>query len=265
MKDFTNVLESAIEAAYAGGAVIQSHWGKIDQFESKSSDVDLVTVADKKSEKAVCDYLHKKFPAYGILAEEGGMIKEHEAEEYLWVLDPLDGTTNFTHQFPFVAVSLGLLYLSEPILGVVYNPILHELFCAIKGQGATLNGKKISVSRVDTLDKSLLATGFPYNRRETNENNYKEFNHLTQLSQGVRRAGAAALDLAYVAAGRLDGYWELGLKPWDMAAGVVLVREAGGKVSSYDNGPLDISSGRAVATNAHLHPALIDALKTCRT
>jgi myo-inositol-1(or 4)-monophosphatase len=159
-----------------------------------------------------------------------------------------------------VSVSIGLLYQGKPIVGVVYNPIHNELFQAAEGKGATLNGNKIVVSKTENLSFSLLATGFAYDRKDTIDNNYTEFCHITHLSQGVRRGGSAALDLAYVAAGRLDGFWERGLKPWDISAGTILIREAGGKVTSYEGGPLILESGRILATNGIIHDKLIEEL-----
>jgi myo-inositol-1(or 4)-monophosphatase len=163
-----------------------------------------------------------------------------------------------------VAVSIGLIYRGTPIVGVVYNPILNELFQAARGQGATLNGTLIHVSKETALEKSLLATGFAYDRQRNPDTNYSEFCHITHISQGVRRAGAAALDLAYVGAGRLEGYWERGIKIWDMAAGVVIVEEAGGKVSDYDKGQLDLESGRILATNGIIHDALCSEILAIR-
>lgn len=169
-----------------------------------------------------------------------------------WVVDPLDGTTNFVHQFPFVAVSIALLEEGMPIVGVVYNPILHECFAAVRGLGATLNGTPLHVSSVSQLSRSLLATGFAYDRRDQPDTNYPEFARLTHLTQGVRRAGAASLDLAYVAAGRLDAYWERGVQLWDIAAGQLLVQEAGGKVTSYTGQPLDLQNIRILASNTSI-------------
>jgi len=174
----------------------------------------------------------------------------------LWAIDPLDGTTNYAHQYPFSAASIGLLVEGVPCVGAIFDPFHQELFRAAKGLGATRNRLPIAVSQTTELRNSLLVTGFAYDRRETSDNNYAEFCHLTHLTQGVRRSGSAAIDLAYVACGRLDGYWERGLSPWDVAAGVVLVQEAGGKVTAYDRSPFDLLSGRILATNGHLHAAL---------
>ena len=252
-------LEIATQAAQAGGMILEKYWGKLSNIEQKTFHWDLVTEADKESEKVIFDILKKEFPTHTLLGEETG-LQEIEGTDYTWVVDPLDGTTNYTHQYPMVSISIALLHKGEPIIGVVYNPIHHELYQAAKGQGATLNRKTITVSKTESLQFSLLATGFAYDRRDTTDNNYLEFFHITHQSQGVRRAGSAALDLAYVAAGRLDGFWERGLQPWDMAAGVVLVREAGGKVSSYENEPFILESGRILATNGIIHHTLSQEL-----
>jgi myo-inositol-1(or 4)-monophosphatase len=224
----------------------------VHDIQEKGEVGDLVTEADKKSEQVILDSLERYFPSHKILAEESGGASLN-GSEFVWVVDPLDGTTNYAHQFPFVAVSIGLLYRNEPVLGVIYNPILNELFQTAKGLGAKAQGQSIHVSKTAALQNSLLATGFAYNRRHTLDNNYAEFCRFTHLTQGVRRAGAASLDLAYVAMGRLDGYWENGLKPWDIAAGAILVREAGGIVSDYDASNLKLESGRILASNPLLH------------
>lgn len=252
-------LEVALEAAQIAGKVLLSYWGKISTCESKSHAGDLVTNADREAEVAIKSYLLKKFPSHSFLGEEGGAQGNNES--FTWVVDPLDGTTNYTHQYPMVSVSIGLLSKEGPLLGVVFNPIMQECFWASRGEGAYLNGKPIHVSKVSRLEEGLLATGFAYDRTQIVDNNYKEFCHMTSISQGVRRGGSAALDLSYVAAGRLDGFWERGLKPWDMAAGWMLVLEAGGRVSSYEGGEFDISTGRILATNGLIHKQMITELK----
>ncbi|HEY9734797.1 MAG TPA: inositol monophosphatase family protein [Trichocoleus sp.] len=257
-------LEIATEAALAGGAVLEQFWGKLTQVEEKGRPGDLVTEADKASEAAVLDVLRRHLPAdHAILAEESGAAGDASGS-YLWAVDPLDGTTNYAHQYPFCAVSVGLLVAGKPRVGVVYNPIHHELFRAAAGLGATLNRRPIRVSTTNNLADSLLVTGFAYDRRETADNNYAEFCQFTHLTQGVRRGGSASVDLAYVACGRLDGYWERGLSPWDLAAGVVLVEEAGGQVSAYDGGPFEIGSGRILASNGRLHESMRDTLAQIR-
>jgi myo-inositol-1(or 4)-monophosphatase len=247
-------LELTTQAALRGGVILKNLWGNLREIREKDFPGDLVTEADQQSEKVILHFLSEHFPDHQILAEESGLSAKKS--EFIWAIDPLDGTTNYAHQYPMFAVSIGLMHHNEPILGVVYNPITEELFQAAKGLGATLNHKQISVSRVSALKDSLLATGFAYDRRETSVNNYAEFCHFTHLTQGVRRAGAASLDLAYVACGRLDGYWERGLKPWDIAAGAVLVKEAGGHISDYRLGPLQLEKGRILATNGHLQSAM---------
>lgn len=248
-------LDIATEAALAAGAILQTFWGNLENIQEKGRPGDLVTEADKASEIAILKVLNRHCPDFAVLAEESGQIGS-SSDRYLWAIDPLDGTTNYTHQYPFYAVSIGLLIDGVPEVGVIYAPFHQELFRAAKGLGATCNRRPIYVSQTANLSQSLLVTGFAYDRRETADNNYAEFCHLTHLTQGVRRGGAAAIDLAYVACGRLDGFWERGLSPWDMAAGVVLVEEAGGKVTAYDSTPFAIHSGRILATNGHIHQAL---------
>lgn len=249
-------LDIATEAALAAGAVLQGYLGKVeDAITEKGRPGDLVTVADKASEEVILQALHRHLPYHSILSEESGQLGNQETE-FLWAIDPLDGTTNFAHQYPFFAVSIGLLINGIPQVGVIYNPFHNELFCAAQGLGATCNRRPIKVSNTSELSKSLLVSGFAYDRRETSDHNYAEFCHLTHLTQGVRRSGAASLDLAYVACGRLDGYWERGLSPWDIAAGIIILREAGGKVTAYDRTPIQLKSGRILATNGYIHDSL---------
>lgn len=260
-KEKNELLFEAEEIAKEAGNILEKYWGKLSLIRQKQFYWDLVTEADMESEQLIISKITQKFPKHKILSEEAG-LNDSGNGDFMWIVDPLDGTTNYTHQYPMVAVSIGLLYKNHPILGIIYNPILNELFKGAEGSGAYMNNQAIKVSQINELNKSLLATGFAYDRKETNDNNYAEFCHLTNMSQGVRRGGAAALDLAYVAAGRLDGYWERGLKPWDIAAGIVLVNEAGGKITSYESGPIDLSSGRILATNGTIHPLLSRELTT---
>lgn len=262
--DLARYLDIATVAAQAGGKELQKYWGnlKTDDVQEKRPG-DLVTEADKAAEAAVLAVLQRHLPDHAILAEESGMKGDWDAE-YLWAIDPLDGTTNYAHQYPCFAVSVGLLHKGIPIVGVVYNPIHNELYRAAKGLGATCNNLPIHVSKTECLAKSLLVTGFAYDRRTTPDNNYAEFCWLTHKTQGVRRDGAASLDLAYVACGRIDGYWERGLSPWDIAAGIVIVQEAGGLVTGYDQLPFEIRSDRILATNGALHSELSDELMTIR-
>ncbi|WGV23870.1 inositol monophosphatase family protein [Halotia branconii] len=253
-------LDIATEAALAAGAVLQGYLGKLeDAITEKGRPGDLVTAADKASEAIILEILHRHFPQHSILAEESGQLGNQD-NEYLWAIDPLDGTTNYAHQYPAFAVSIGLLINGVPQVGVIYDPFHHELFRAGAGLGATRDRRPIKVSETAQLSKSLLVSGFAYDRRDTSDNNYAEFCHLTHLTQGVRRSGSASLDLAYVACGRVDGYWERGLSPWDIAAGIILLQEAGGQVSAYDGTPLKIESGRLLATNGYLHNSLSQEL-----
>lgn len=252
-------LDIATESALSAGAVLMDYLGDLDSIQEKGRPGDLVTAADKDAEKIVLELLQRHLPDHDILAEESGQVGDRRSP-YQWAIDPLDGTTNFTHQYPFFSVSIGLLHEGTPCLGIVYDPFHDDLFRAATGFGATRNRRPIHVSSTETLANSLLVTGFAYDRRETSDNNYAEFCHLTHKTQGVRRGGSASIDLAYVACGRLDGYWERGLSPWDIAAGIVLVEEAGGRVTAYDQSPVQVESGRLMATNGLIHQELSDTL-----
>ncbi|MBF2020983.1 MAG: inositol monophosphatase [Hydrococcus sp. C42_A2020_068] len=257
-------LDIATEAVMSAGAILLDCWGKIETIEEKGRPDDLVTEADKKAEDAILAVLRRHVPDHQILAEESGRLGNEE-NDYLWAIDPLDGTTNYAHGYPVAVVSVGLLVEGIPQVGAVYNPFRNELFRAARGLGATLNRHPIGVSGTEELSKSLLVTGFAYDRRETADNNYAEFCYLTHLTQGVRRSGSAAHDLTDVACGRLDGYWERGIRPWDIAAGLVILEEAGGVASAYDGSPLVIESGRVLATNGKIHASLSQALQEAAT
>jgi len=260
----THYLDDAVEAAKIGGKVLKEYWGKVSDIRVKSAVGDLVTEADQCSEDAILAFIKERYPDHEILSEEAGVHKT-ESSEYIWHIDPLDGTTNYTHSYPFVAVSIALLHHRKPIIGVVYNPILEEIFCGEIGKGATFNDEPLAVSKTSSLQDSLLATGFAYDRHENPDNNYLEFCRLTQLTHGVRRAGSAALDLAYVAAGKLDGFWESGLQPWDMSAGYVLIKEAGGKVTGYEGKPFDPYRPRIIAGNPKVHSLLNQEIEEIRS
>lgn len=247
-------LDAAFEMVKEAGGILKNFWGNLDRIESKAESIDLVTEADKASEKVILDLIRKRFPSHAFLGEESG--ESQSQSDYLWIVDPLDGTTNYTHEYPIVSVSVALAIGGKPMVGVVFNPILGELFHAVRGKGAYHDNRAIHVSETASLDRALLSTGFPYNRRVIQDNNYAEFCRLTHLSQGVRRGGSAALDLAYVAAGRFDGHWERGLKPWDIAAGVLLVEEAGGVVTSYNQAPFHLFSETVVASNRPIQQVL---------
>lgn len=259
IKKLKDLLDIATEAAIAGGSKLMSYWGNLQDIQEKGSPGNLVTEADKAAEEAILKILQGYLPDHGILSEEIGKLG-NITSRYLWAIDPLDGTTNFAHQYPFSASSVGLLIDGVPQVGAVFNPILDELFLAAKGLGATCNQKPISVSQTTTLQKSLVITGFAYDRRETTDNNYQEFCQMCHLTQGVRRSGSAALDLSSIAYGRADGYWERGLSPWDIVAGIVILEEAGGKVTAYNSSPFDLKSGKILATNGKIHDLMSKAL-----
>ncbi len=252
-------LNVAIAAAQAGGQVLMETFGKAIRIEHKG-EVDLVTEADQAAEQTIIAVIRKNFPDHDILAEEGDYGRRQS--RHCWIIDPLDGTTNYAHGFPWFAVSVGLEVDGVIVSGVVLHPCNNELYAAEKGQGATLNGRPLSVSTIDQLDQSLLATGFPYDRKGAVANNYDNFVNFQQSAQACRRPGAASLDLACVAAGRFDGYWEMKLKPWDVAAGQLLVTEAGGTLSDFAGEALDIYGREVIASNGQIHQAMIDVLQT---
>ena len=249
----------AVDAARSAGALLLRRIDSIREVRHKSA-VDLVTDVDLQSEHEVCATLLAAFPNHTILGEEGGARAQAGSDpRFRWIVDPLDGTTNYAHGFPFFCVSIGLEVEGELSLGVVYAPSLDELFVAERGRGATLNGQPIQVSATDRLQDALLATGFPYERNLL-ARALRSFDALCFKSQAVRRAGSAALDLCYVACGRLDGYWEHQVKPWDLAAGALLVIEAGGTISRVDASSFDVDGGEVLASNRALHTQLVSAL-----
>jgi myo-inositol-1(or 4)-monophosphatase len=220
--------------------------------------VDIVTDVDLQAEHEVCTRLVSAFPTHSILAEEGG-ARDGSDSRYRWIVDPLDGTTNYAHGFPFFCVSIGLEVDGRLTLGVVYSPSLDELFVAEAGRGATLNDRPIHVSQTDELGQALLATGFPYARAEF-PRALRSFEVMSLQSQAVRRAGSAALDLCYVACGRLDGYWEHAVSPWDVAGGALIVLEAGGVVTRTDGSPFSVEDGQVLASNGRVHQPMAAAL-----
>ncbi len=239
--------------AREAGALLLDAFQRRIGFEYKG-DVDLVTEADRASEKLIVERIHQRWPAHDVLAEEG--TRSDSGSEYRWYVDPLDGTTNFAHGFPVFCVSLGLERKGERIAGVLFDPTRDELFSAEKGGGAFLNDAPIRVSRTERLDESLVATGFPSHKRHQNPNIHF-YHQITLRTHGVRRAGSAALDLACVACGRFDGFWEFNLNPWDTAAGVLIVEEAGGKVTRFDGSPFRLDSREVLASNGLIHEALM--------
>jgi len=246
-------LESARDIAREAGTLIAGYFDRGVKFELKDQ-YDLVTVADRSSEKLIVERLSGLFPTHSILGEESG---QHErSSEYQWYVDPLDGTTNFAHGYPMFNVTLALARAGELICGVVYDPLHDEMFSAELGGGAYLNGKRIHTSKSPALETALLSTGFPSRKRHESVNVHF-FHQVSMCTHGIRRGGSAAIDLSYVACGRLDGFWEFGLKPWDMAAGQLLIREAGGKVSDMHGGPASLTGPHVVGTNGLIHDELI--------
>ncbi len=253
--------EIAVQAAIKGGQVLMQKFGRVLSVRHKGA-VDLVTDADKEAEEAIVSVLRGTFPRHDILAEESDHGRSDS--NYRWIIDPLDGTTNYAHGFPWFAVSIALEVEGDVCLGVIYNPFHREMFIAEKGRGAFLNDIQIVVSQTAKLSDSLLATGFPYDRKESPENNYDHFVNFQMSAQACRRAGAASLDLAYTAAGRFDGYWEMKLKPWDVAAGKLLVEEAGGRISDFGGQSFDIYGQQCLASNGLIHEPMQDVLKLGR-
>jgi myo-inositol-1(or 4)-monophosphatase len=239
--------------AREAGALLMEYFDQNIKIEYKG-EADLVTAADRKSEKLIRVRIRSLWPGHDILGEEEGLCDT--GSEYRWYVDPLDGTTNFAHGFPVFCVSIALQHHNETIAGVCYDPTRDELFAAERGKGAYLNDRPIRVSRIASLAESLVGTGFPSHKRHKNPNIYF-YHQITLRSQGVRRAGSAALDLCYVASGRLDGFWEFNLNPWDTAAGVLLVEEAGGRVTDFHGGPFELNSRETVASNGLIHDALL--------
>ena len=257
MQKEIRVLKQALGAA---AKVVRKHFGKVG-YELKAK-ANLVTKADVASQKTILDIIRKNFPAHDYLAEEDA--KKITGAPYLWVIDPIDGTTNFAHTVPQCSISIALFYKNEPVLGGVMNPITGDLFFAQKGKGATLNGKKIHVSAINKMEKSLLVTGFPYNRFERMPELLNWFSQFLLACHDVRRFGSAALDLCWVAAGRLEGYWEDNLNPWDVGAGLLIVQEAGGKVTDFQGKKYkkitDIGKS-VVASNGKIHAQMIKILR----
>jgi myo-inositol-1(or 4)-monophosphatase len=241
-----------MEIARVAGALLLRHFHHV-KVEYKG-EVDLVTVADRESESLIIERIRSLWPDHDLIGEEGSRVER--GSEYRWYVDPLDGTTNFAHGFPVFCVSLGLEYQGQRIAAVVYDPTRDEMFSAAKGTGAYLNGQRICVSKVANLSESLVATGFPSHKRHKNPNIFF-YHQITLRTHGIRRAGSAALDLCCVACGRFEAFWEFNLNPWDTAAGVLLVEEAGGLVTDFRRGPFQIDSRQTVASNGLVHDALL--------
>jgi myo-inositol-1(or 4)-monophosphatase len=248
----------AREAARKAGSMLKENMGKAREIVFKGA-VDIVTNFDKRSQEIICEYLSSRFPDHDLLAEEG--LHLDRGSDFCWIIDPIDGTTNYAHNFPVFCVSIALENKGEIVVGVIYDPLREEMFYATKEGGAFLNGEKISVSCVAELQKSLLATGFPYDVWESQINNLDHFTNFITRVQAIRRCGSAAIDLCYIACGRFDGFWELKLNPWDIAAGVLIVTEAGGSMSDFQGKKFSIYGDESLASNGLIHEQMIKVLQ----
>jgi len=247
-------------AGQAGQVLMKYFYGKlhVELKDNREGAIDIVTDADRASEDLILGAIRREFPEHDILTEE--THTEKTGSKFLWLVDPLDGTVNFAHRYPVFSTSIALMVDRSLVAGVVYDPTRQETFSAFRAGGAFLNGNPIQVSKADRLDRSMVSTGFPYDKAFSRENNLAEFSRMLLKVQGIRRGGSAALDLAYVASGRLDGFWELKLKPWDMAAGMLLVQEACGRVTDRASQPTDVYTKSIVATNGVIHDLLVGIL-----
>ncbi len=257
------LLAETVEIATEAGRILSSGFGSVMSIQDKDGAHNLVTEYDLRVEAFLLEELNKLQPGASFLGEEGG-IREGDPE-FTWVVDPLDGTVNFAHGIPIFCVSIGAVINNKLALGVIHQPLLNETFSAITGAGATLNGERINVSKTPTLGESILVTGFPYEVEDNPLNCIEQFQSIVRRGLPVRRLGSAALDLAYTAAGRFDGFWEVRLQPWDMAAGAVILKEAGGTITHYGGRKFKLGSDSVVATNGNIHEELIAVLDSVRT
>jgi myo-inositol-1(or 4)-monophosphatase len=259
--DLNKALDFAVETAQEAGAVLRDYYRHGVTVKYKG-EIDLITEADHASEALILKRIRSAYPDCAILSEESGASAN--TSPYVWIVDPLDGTTNFAHGLPIFSVTLALMVNGILEVGATYDPIYDELYTARREQGAYLNGERLHVSAASTLDTALLVTGFPYDRRTNLNNNIRQFADFSLRAQGVLRLGSAALDLGAVAAGRLDGYWEFKINPWDIAAGVLMVAEAGGQVTMPDGSPLDLFARQIVASNGLIHHEMVQVLAESR-
>lgn len=255
------MITDLINISKEAGQLIKEKFGKNLEIEFKTNELNLVTEADKASEKLITEFIKKKFPFHGILAEEGSQVYPAKGEtEYLWVVDPLDGTTNFAHGLPIFSVSIGLQKNGKTIVGVVYDIKQNIIYAAELGAGATANDRKIEVSSNSNLAHSMLVTGFPYDVKENPDQAFERFIAMIKSSRAVRRLGSAAIDFCYVAKGVFDGFWEVHLHPWDICAGKLIVEEAGGLVTDFNGNSIDIYTKRILCSNGKIHNAMIENL-----
>ncbi|MFH1283158.1 MAG: inositol monophosphatase family protein [bacterium] len=253
----SRLLSVAVEAARSAGNIISKGLNK-RKFVKFKGRIDPVTHIDTKCEGTIVKIIKGNFPDHTIISEEIGIIKKKS--DYSWFIDPLDGTVNYSHGFPSFCVCIGVVFKGRVVVGVIYDPNKNELFTAVEGRGAYINGRRMMVSKISDLEKALVATGFAYNIKEARNKNFRSFSRAALHCQGVRRAGSAGLDLAYVACGRLDGFWEYNLQSWDVAAGSLMVTEAGGCVSNIKDKKLDLFSKQIIATNKHIYKDFISIL-----
>lgn len=249
-----------IQAANAGGAVIAHYFDGVFKIENKSTINDLVTEVDKHAEKAIIDIIKLHFPTHSVISEEVGELMQDS--DYEWIIDPIDGTVNFAHAIPICCVSIGVRHKGQMILGAVFNPIMKEFFFAEKGKGAYLNDMKISVSKKSDFKKACLVTGFPYKWPKSYVHPIKVFERFIMEGLPVRRLGSAAIDLCWVACGRFDGFWEYNLNPWDIAAGYLIVEEAGGKITNFDGDPYNVNDKETLATNGIIHDDMLKLIRS---
>lgn len=261
-KDWSAEREVVVDAVQEAGRIVRAQFGKHHRTQPKGSAINFVTHTDLEVERLLLSRLNRAFPSYEVLTEESPTSVEGAGT--CWIIDPIDGTTNYAHGYPMVAVSVALVQREEVVLGVVYNPIMDEMFVAVKGQGATLNNQPIRVSETPRLAESLLASGFPYTAWEQDDDNTAEWRAFLKRVVSLRSDGSAALDLCFVACGRLDGYWELDLDPWDMAAGSLIVQEAGGRVTNLSGSPFDLYGRSILASNGYIHREMLEVLKEVR-
>jgi myo-inositol-1(or 4)-monophosphatase len=243
------------------GLILKNEYGKTQSITYKGA-INLVTEMDHRAEAAVIEILEKEFPSHSILTEESN--GREGSSSYRWILDPLDGTTNYAHGYPFFCVSLALEKDGQIIWGIIYDPLREELFAAEAGRGASVNGRALQVSATRLMHQSFLCTGFPYDMRESTEDNLRYFSRFAKIAQAIRRDGSAALDLCYVAMGRFDGFWEMKLNPWDVAAGGLIVTEAGGRVTNFSGNPFTINGQEILATNGLIHEDMLSMLSKQR-
>ncbi len=261
--DAAALRDAAQEMALEAGAILREGYGRLHRPERKGR-IDLVTEYDRRSERLLLEAIRRRFPAHAILAEESGAHGSADGSPTRWIVDPLDGTTNFAHNYPFFAVSIAAEVEGRLAAGVIYDPVREELFAAAAGRGATLNGRPLRVSDIGRVEDALLVTGFPYDVREHPDETLASFRAFLVRAQAIRRDGSATLNLGYVAAGRFDGFWEAHLSPWDMAAGTLIVREAGGRVTAFAGDEFRLDGRQILASNGRLHEEMLAILETVR-